>query len=281
MSLLSRVNKTVNDSTPVREENRPVLPFESVRHFIENHTVIQGMRINAQEVHSALLDYHNMKTKESPCKSELIQRKPNCRECDRGFLVIDHREGCEVCDYCGVVHAQGFNFLPDYQKEYEHQNSQRGIPGISQWMSQRMYAESSDVSSFKNELEHWNHYTNLSTDDVSAIACDLNNWTKDKDTTKTKTECSHTRAAKIAAVLLYKDIRGKFLSEDAIRNHVRSASYRHVTGESSELLEEVRQEVPEPTFFCPTCNAGLHDRMSARWHCKGIQGLVGMKRGRV
>ena len=280
MSLLTRVNKTVNDSTPVREENRPILLFESVRHFMENHSVIQAMRINAREVHSALLDYHNMKTKESPCKSESIQRKPNCRECGKGFLVIDHREGYEVCDYCGLVHAQGLNFLPDYEEEHEHRNSQRGIPGVPQWMIQKMYAESSDVSSFKSDLEHWNHYANISTDDLNAIACDLDNWTKDKGTTKTRTECCHTRASKIAAALLYKDIRDKFQSEDAIRNHVRSASYRHVTGESSEL-QEVRQEVREARFFCPTCNAGLHDRKSARWHCKGVKGLVGMKRGRV
>jgi rubrerythrin len=272
MSLLTRVNKTVNDSTPVRQGNLPILLFETVRHFMENHTVIQAMRIDVREVHSALLDYHNMKTKESPSKSELIERKPNCRECGKGFLVIDHREGCEVCDYCGVVHAQGLNFLPDYEKGHEHRASQRGIRGVPQWMIQKIYTESRDGSSFMSELEHWNHYANISTDDLNAIAYNLDNWTKDKG--------SYTRAAKIAASLLYKDIKEKFPSEDAIRNHVRSASYRHVTGVTSEL-QEVRQEFRAPTFICPTCNFCLHDRKSARWHCKGVKGLVGLKRGRV
>ena len=282
MSLLTRINKTVNNSTPVKQEQRPVLIFESVRHFLENNVVVQAMRVDAREVHSALLDYHNMKTKKSLCKTELPPPlKPKCRECGIGFIIIDHRQGCEVCDHCGLVHAQGLSFLPDYEEEQrEHKMSCRGIPGVPQWMIQKMYADRIDTSSFQSALEHWNHYANIPTDDLNALAYDLEDWAKEKWMPKTNTQCSHTRTARIAAALVYKDLRDKFADEYQIRNHVRDASYRFVTGESSEL-PEVRQEVPEPKFFCPTCNAGLHDQKSARWHCKGVQRLVGVKRGRI
>ena len=66
MSLLGRIKNTVRDSRTNQGVNRPILLFESVRSFMESHPVVQAMRVDARDVHSALVDYHQRKTSMTP-----------------------------------------------------------------------------------------------------------------------------------------------------------------------------------------------------------------------
>ena len=171
--------------------------------------------------------------------------------------------------------SQGLNIVSEYKDGGQQHSSfpDRGVPGVPRWMVKKMAAHPNHgTPPIKHDLDHWNHYANIPYDDLTALAYDLQRWRKDGE------GGSHTQMAMMAAVLVYRDLQDKFPNERVIRDHVRSASYRHLTG-TDQHMQEVRKEIRKPQFFCPRCNEGLHDRRSARWHCKGFEGLIGLRGG--
>jgi hypothetical protein len=263
MSIVSRVRKTASVS-PLKKNEEPIIVFESVRDLLENHPIVHALNVDVQEVHSALLEYHKrMCTNPKDKVDTSLTKKPNCQECGKGYLLLDHVDGCELCDYCGLVSSMNLNFIPDYDNaKNDRLHKQGDVVGVSPWMLFKENDYNDDVFIMKRELEHWNHYSNLSDDELELVACNLKDWCN--------MSIVHSQNAKMAAVLLYNTVKDKVPESTTVRSHVRHASYRHVLGKRANL--EIVETAVKPQFFCATCNAGLYDKKSAVWHCRKTLG---------
>lgn len=277
MSVLKKLQLAIETQRIVPVEgNRPFLLFDSAREFIEGHSLVRALKMDAREVHRALLGYHAI-VSARPCSSSGSAGStvtPTCTECRQGYMIVDHVNGCETCDRCGAVGADRLNIVPEYVEELTvpaRQNRKRGIPGVAQWLVHRMIRDD-DSPSFFEELEHWNHYARLPRDDLHCAERNLQRWTLLMRNSTRPWDSSHTRAAQIVAALLYSHVRERFSETATIRSHVRFASLRHLTG-NKKTLARVDLNTPTPTFFCPSCHVGLHDRKSAKWHCRGKSDL--------
>lgn len=264
MSLISRINTAItrerSSASPVQD--KALFPYDTVRSFLTSNSIVNAMSVDAKEVHSAIIDYHKLVSgpKEDFKVSTLVQ--PTCKECGKGYVLLDSREGCTVCDYCGLVDSVGLNVMPDYE-EQDHSNKHNPhwgkVPGVAQWMCEKMASSNRDTSwQILEDLQHWNQFTRMNVDELTEIANVMKGWTQGR---------YHTYNVRIAAALLYKDLKDKFPNEEEVRSIVRLASYRHVNNTSS-LLEEVTKTEKVLSFFCEHCNKGFDCRKSARWHCR-------------
>ncbi len=257
MSLLTRLDRTRSPHGDAVME-KPLLLFDSVRMFLETSDIVKGLDTNPFEVHRALVEYEKQfGTRNVPTKiSDAQTNRRRCPHCDDGIPVMDHHEGNEVCDHCGAVLSTGLNFLPSYDttKNWRPRSKKTSIGGVPLWMVQRTYEErdNNTVESYKEELDHWNHFVNISEDDLITFAHRLSEWH------------GPSRRARVAAVLLYPDVKSNFHNEQEIRRRVRSAPLSSTTS----LVDEVQKNIPKPSFFCPSCGHGMHDRKSAQWHCR-------------
>lgn len=268
MSLLTRVAQA--QQTAQSRVSEPILLFDSVRPFLEEHPVVGAMRLEPLAVHKALIEYHRAMTGIQPPVEESVRpNKPDCPECKRGFWVIDQKEGFEVCDYCGLVHATKLNFLPDYDDDDTNAYRQQtgNVQGVSKWIVRHVQADGNeDVATLKRDMEHWNRYANIPTDELNDLAVNIR-----KCFSLTTERGTQSNNAKMAAAMIYRELRNKFPKEESVRSHVRSASLCHVLGKK-ESIERVTRTCRVAEFFCPNCNAAFHDRRSARWHCRGRGG---------
>lgn len=273
MSLLARIAKARTSEQTQTSSERALFPLETVRNFLETQRLLVVLNMRAQEVHGALLDYHRFVTphRDEACVSDLSSSDfaPNCPECRKGYLIFDIREGNQLCDRCGVVVHTCLNFLPEVDRvatDSVVNTFDRGIQGVPRWMIRQMASladrdgdgeAEEGLASFREEVEHWNHYVRLPEDELSFIVDQLGKWKGG----------GHTRLARVAAALLYRELKEYFPDEQTIRNSVRRR----------ESLPEVTHTVALPQYPCPTCQTCCHDAKSARWHCRSF----GKKRRRV
>ena len=181
---------------------------------------------------------------------------PNCPECRQGYIVLDVHHGCEVCERCGVVTSSRLNVDAEYNAQPDDQSLCRRTSSvrtkgsfIPKWVHQKIEPCKRATSFDDDELEHWNHYTRLSTVDLASVALVLRNWS-----------CGgrHSRSVRIAAGLLHHFLQASFPDEDLVRRNLKYGLE----------LQEVRPTPPIPTFACSECSAKLFDAKSARFHCR-------------
>jgi hypothetical protein len=199
-----------------------------------------------------------------------------CVECKSGYLFIDHVNGYEVCEQCGLIQTRGtLNVTPEFVKGVDDlpRKRRRGIQGVPHWMVQQLSCAGDEErpATFMDDLEHMNTYVNLVTDDLHTCERWLQGWTT-----------GHiARDTRIAAALLYPALRDRFIDESEVRRCVRTVVQHagterrddgrmvptwRMTGDSLSVCPT--NMGPKPTHPCPDCGALQHSRRSALYHCR-------------
>jgi hypothetical protein len=235
--LAARVKQAVR-AAPQRET--PLFPYGLVKEYLETHPIVVHQSLDPRAVHAALISFHSFQ--ETQTRDEAPARVSTCPECD-DFVELDARAGAVVCRRCGLVTQVGVNVEPEYQEAPSVVARHRGVPGVAEWACHMVDAPE---ASFRDELEHWNQFTRLCEADLDDLEAILKRW-------------GGVHASRVAAGLLYKGLRSKFLDESASRRTVQRGG---------SIGSEVTTTFPEADFPCTTCGRKCHDMRTARFHCR-------------
>ena len=228
MRIAKRVRDAVGRGTIPLSDEKPLFPFDTVRSYLERLPLLFHLDVEAKEVHSVLLDIHFLSSGGREEKKEK-PLAPNCKECGKGYLLLDGKEGNEVCVRCGAVSCSSIHGEGEYLPHTE-----------------RMCEE--ETSSFREELEHWNAATSLSDEKIDSLVLLLGRWKKGN---------KYSRKARVAGSLLYPSLKDSFPDEREVRELVRRG----------KRIPEV-DPTPKPTFPCKECSSLCFTWKSARYHCK-------------
>lgn len=239
------------------EKTSPILlPLSTVRDYLSRHVIVCALHLNPSDVHAAVLEVHRRYC-DMQCSMEVKTQTPQrpqrmCFECHDGYIVLDAREGQEVCSTCGIVQTtRTINVTPEYQTPADVSRSRtKRIKDVPKWMLNKSL---SDVQGFKpskfwSNLQHYNAYVHLGLDDLTCLDKLLCSWTGGGFSSDTR----------MAAALLYLPLRSKFPTDDDIRQRVRG-------GHTLAVVETV---VPEAKHKCETCGEMCHTGKEARFHCR-------------
>lgn len=232
----------------------PILPLASVQDLLESHSLVRAFRFNIKDVHAAILSLHEqiaaiptVADKETPVVA------PNCRECHKGYLLLNAREAMMVCSNCGMVdNHRSFNVEPEYQTPPSptRGRKRKGVKGVPNWMLQQhsVPSHAKPHSRFWDDLQSFNHYVSLPEDDIIGLDNILKTWTTG----------GFSYELRLVSALLYPRVRRHFTNEGTIRACVAKAT----------PIPIVHQLAPEPRFPCPHCQTKCHTAKSARYHCR-------------
>lgn len=224
------------------------LPLDVVHDYLASHPLVVHQLCTPQVVHRALLDL--LQRERAPATEETgetrgappkeVRRTVCCPiHCDAP-VQSDPREGNDVCSVCGLVLARHLRVQPTFEEETFHGRTR--VPGVSQQVVQMATGVKLEPS-YMEDLHHWNQFTHHTQDRLLEMDLLLREWT----------DGAHSRAARLAAVLLL--------------SHVRPYANRPLTQcEAVEVLVDPR---PKPTFACATCGEKQHSAKEARFHCRG------------
>lgn len=247
-----------------RKENAPsataevVLPLAAMRDVVLAHPLVNAMRLFVSDVHAAVIALHVHRSRTRERHDDVPRhRDPDCPECRQGFVVFDEHEGHMVCDRCGLITQTRINIVPEYNAapDVRPGTTPRGLATVQPWLL--VDTTSTQWNQYHRDLDHWNHYTNLSDARVRELASELTAWSG----------TTARRDARVAAALLL----------DTIVHVPDAHQMRECIRGRTDLNEVVHvASPPEPTFPCAECAALCHDRRSARFHCRWL----GRKRAR-
>ena len=248
-------------ASPAQRRPELLLPRDLVQDYLEAHPLVHGAGLAPADVHQAILDWHvySAAGAAAPVSPRAPGRGPTCTECYLGYIVIDAREGCCVCDRCGVVAPGSINVQLEYVAPPVPTTS--GGPGAPRVPSGLVLAPA--PRSFRSELDHWNAYTQLPSHTVGTLVHRLDAW-----------ETHHPRALRVAAALLHEGLARVAPSEEAVR---RAARTSRSSLRPAASLQPITSTAPSARFACGACGHGCHDARTARFHCKPF----GVKRGRI
>lgn len=241
-----------------------LVPYVSVQSIISTHPVVVHLKLVSKDVYSALLVLHaRMQQQIGQREGRETDDSHGCISCGQYDIRIDEHNGCNVCQGCGAVQERmAINVTMEYvQRERSREKS--AVRGVATWIMKKnqsqSYVEGAHRSSYWHDLEHWNHYTNISEDELSYLDNMLNEW-KDGGI---------ARDVRLGACLLYPSIKDKLNEEDDIRKRLQE----------KKPLRQVARVSPAATFKCSICHASCFTMKSAKFHC-GRMKVCG-KRGKL
>ena len=264
---------TTSQITPSSSTSRE-LPHNSCIQFLRDHPITMSFRLDADAVHSAIVHLdkfisdgsHDREVAE--CKGG-ITRARSCFECS-GYLLVDEHNGFNVCSDCGLVQTRDcINVMPEYNGGVDVnslpplQKRARGIHGVSKWMVQSLAQE--HETSFLDELNHMNQFTNLALDDILSYNRILGKWSGGHFTSNVR----------IAACLLRDLLKDRFPDGEDVRRRRNTVTVDEKGQIRHKGMPNIDRVGPVPTFPCPDCGVMTHTRRGATVHCK-----LGVKRPR-
>lgn len=236
-----------------------MLPFDLVKSFLKKQEVVKYSGTNILDIYNGInlfLDKEENRTvdvkKENEKENEKEDKKYQCTECKKGDFVIDTKEGMTLCSYCGVVTIQNMNIVPEFAKEPEidYRNKTRKIRRVSQKiidMTNRYSDEYIPKNKFKEDLEHFNTFTNLPTDDLKFFEDLLR---------KKSSVTSVSYNGKVVGVLLASILQKNLIPEDEVKNSILT----------KRKLSEIPTS-PEKMFKCVNCEEKCYTMKESRFHC--------------
>ena len=257
-TLRDRLTRAAGDTAAAPQPSQPstVIPYDCIRDFLEDHRMVQLLRMSTRDLHSALLyvDRNFKASSEETDTSTSTKRPYDCKECNAGYFLLDAHNGHYVCGNCGVIpHHRSINvereWIDDVSEEQLAPRHKRTkyIPGVPKWMvdklssNPRMAYERSTLS----DMENMNGYMNLSPDMLHAAHRNFLRWT----------ENGYNRDVKMAACMFYTILHSQFLSDTEVRGMVRQR----------RSIPQVEDPTPKPTFPC-RCGVLHHSKKAARFH---------------
>ena len=164
------------------------IPLECFTDYLQSHPLVQAMNCNIRELHNCLSDMIDAEIKRHSTISEQrphehLSSKGNdaqsfetlhlsasmCTDC-KGYMSLDHRQGCYSCDVCGLC-----SNVQVVRKSYESEpkvamRTTTTTPSAAEWAKASIYKPNNKREISLEALQHWNIYVNLSEDDVQMCA---------------------------------------------------------------------------------------------------------------
>lgn len=265
--LRARLTEATRAKAPVQQT--ALLPFDVSREFLETHPLVVFLDVNAQSVHTAVLDlvYHNSgalaATNEQiaralACLPPPDHRSSACLHCASGTVVFEAKEGHRVCNECGTVASlRALNAQPEFVPAVRDEDlapphkRARHVRGVAPWISS---AAGSDEPRAEEdhwaELEHWNQFTYHPPDLLRKMNERLKQWKTHR----------YGKAIKLVAVLLEPLLTPQFQTHTEVRRALRQGT----------SLDVVRDPAPAPRFPCLRCGKRQATHKAARHHCRGL-----------
>lgn len=250
--LLSRLNAASRESEEPRPT--PLLPYDTVREFLETHPLVHATGVNARDVHSCLTELHVWLRTTAPVRPSAGTKEPawTCAHCDGGRGVLDEREGHYACDACGAVLRTGVNVVREWTDAAQDEWSTSRHPAVrgvdrrivEASLSYVVSDEGQRPSKYWDDLEHWNSFAHVGEDELLRWDHVLRDFVSSR----------HCVLVRIVACLLYARVR---FPED-VRARLRLG----------KRLERNDVPVPEARFPCGTCGVKVQRLRDARFHCK-------------
>jgi hypothetical protein len=235
--------------TPRRAEL--LLPFATVQSYLVEHPLVRGTNLAPSDVHQAIIDWHaysQAADASSPASPACTGAAPRCGECGDGHLVIDAREGCVVCDRCGLVSRGSINVEPEWMPP----------PAVATVVGgpamRRALATEAPVVSLRADLENCNAYTRLAEHTVAALVPRLDAWVT-----------HHSTLLRVVAALLHVTLHTAAPAEEEVRRATRTS---RSTLQPAHKLSPIVSTAPPTRFSCASCGRGCHDLRTARYHCR-------------
>ena len=238
---------TATATAAVSRRTEGLVPYSVVKDYLSDHPVMERSRLSPEDVHAVIVRFHTEDVHEVEGGAPKANR---CESCD-GTLQIDSKEGMCVCSSCGIVQQERMNLHEEFRAPpvLTKKRGQYGVRGVPSWMLKRHV-----VRSYVEDLEHWNAYVHLGTDEVASCNEMLMRMR------------GEARTVHLVSVLVYMALRERLPNEKQIRSHLLQ----------KRELTSVRVARPEAEFACGTCDERHNSRKSARFCCKHELG----KRGR-
>ena len=269
MGLLDRVRAA---TAPVVAQTEPVrlLPFDCCAEFLEDHPLVEGLRMSVPDLHTALISLDAHLEAEERARRQREERtnpppdpRDRCIDCGAPCILLNATGGVYVCDACGVEQTRrSINVTPEFVTPavMPARKRPKTIPGVPNWLVERTRVEGSDEPQhashdYMEDLEHFNHYIGLSYEQLQECNHNLQRWTGGR--------CAHY--VRVVAAMLHPLIRDQFLDDGTVRRSVNSFR-QHVDGRCA--LPTVSDPTPAPRFECLSCGAMQHNARAARFHCK-------------
>lgn len=282
MSRLAKRIRTATESTdPSLHEatDARVLPYSCCSEFIAAHPFVTMFHISPMDIHDAVihLDTFLVRMLSTRTINEDVDVR-RCFECKLGSIVVDDRNGYEVCAECGLVQTRGnINIVPEFVHGVDESDLPRkrtwGVRGVPQWMVQKTFTErdANVPRTYMDELEQMNAYMHLTLDDLSLCERWLQQWSGGH----------YAPLVRVSAAMMYTVLRDKFIRESDVRLcHRKLKQYAGTKIQNGRMvptwslgwnkLPVVKDVVPTATFECPTCGAMEHTRKGARYHCRRV-----------
>lgn len=237
-----------------RDCPKPLLPLAVVTDFLQGSALVKNMGVPVADVYAAIVALRARRAgggEDAPPtvapQTVATPVPPECLECTEGRVVVDAHEGTLVCTRCGLQQVRGrINIDPEFVAAPQLSGKRPNyVPGVPGYMLIRPIVR----RTFWKDLEHWNAWANLGTDDLARADEALCEWSSDG---------GHSKIARVAAVLLSRELDDRFPTEANARELMRRGM----------RLPQVNVQVPPPRFRCGTCDAGCHSAKDARLHCR-------------
>jgi hypothetical protein len=258
MSGLRKRLSEASSSTQDRANSATLLPFGLIREWLEKHTLVEALSyssIKPIDVYNGIIQVMNYNSHTSKYKKDTETETSNsaskCKWCNIGHILLDAKEGVELCDHCGRIVKQNMNIVPEFQTPGKVDSARIGktIKGVSKTVIDMQNVHNTEVSHM-DELNHWNDFINVSADNLTRANILMNKvpWVHGTNYT-----------VRIAAVLLHSCLPS--LNENDFRQQVEMKT-------KVPKLQIVPSIPNTDNFKCKKCGTFCYTAREARFHCK-------------
>ena len=272
--------KSVEPPVPCKdvEDDCVIAPLNMMKPYLKSEAIIRGADTNMADVHSAmvsLIEFMKVPPSEKssndppppPCTSIVYPHNDSTSGCgcSRVFERIDARNGCIVCDNCGVVKQFNINVEPEFVKPVEESDlahpskRARCIRGVNESVvrsieaSDRRDAQKDIDRLILRDMAHWTGYFHLSQHSVYEAAKLFTTWNRSG-------QCGLSRAAKMLAILYFMEIGDKLPSLASTRKLISRAD--------NPGFDALQMEPSGGAFQCCECARNWSSAKDARFCCR-------------
>ena len=236
-----------------------ILPYDLVLDYLKHSQIVKNSTTHPQDIYNGINLFLERNVPEivEPDKPEYTKLQPNCQECKKGYLIIDRQEGCEVCNYCGLIQTmRTVNIEPEFVKppEVAVKNCSNRIKGVTKTvidMTNRNSDSYKPEKSFMEDLLHFNVWTNVPEDDLGLLEYKLKKNSQNK---------SVSYNGKVIGALLSHVLKDSLICESSFRDSIKNGN----------TVESIPTS-PVRHFKCATCNEGCYSMKEARIHCSKLK----------
>tara|TARA_A100001015_G_C14996102_1_gene716284 strand:- start:428 stop:1276 length:849 start_codon:yes stop_codon:yes gene_type:complete len=259
LTLLLKKSKSVSEAKPnTKNEHKDakVLPFDVVKQYLLNHPAISCYNYSEKlpEIYNSIYFFisGNFFNVESSYETEkkVCKREYDCKECKKGFYLVDVRCGTLICEHCGLCVQNNINIEPEFitPPVFDYRRQGKRIPGVTKKTLEINFfmGNENTKKSLLSYLEHANTFFGIASHDLNMLDGILKNNTN---------ENSHNLITKMLGIMF-----AFILKEYLYDEHM----FRECIKKNKIFTMKIG---PEPKFKCKNCGVKCFTWKDSRFHC--------------